>query len=41
MVSGAFVNGFDASTELLVSIGWVAGLSVAVGLLLRRSLGAR
>jgi hypothetical protein len=41
MVSGAFVNGFDATGELLVSIGWVAGLSVAVGLLLRRSLGAR
>jgi hypothetical protein len=41
MVSGAFVNGFDAGAELLISIGWVAGLSVAVGLLLRRSLGAR
>jgi hypothetical protein len=41
MVSGAFVTGFDATSELLISIGWVAALSVAVGLLLRRSLGAR
>ena len=41
MLDGAFSHSFDAGGELLLSLGWLAGLSVAVYLLLRRVLGAR
>ena len=41
MLDGAFSHSFDADGELLLSLGWLAGLSVAVYLLLRRVLGAR
>jgi hypothetical protein len=41
MLDGAFSHSFDAGGELLLSLGWLAGLSVAVYLLLRRVLRAR
>jgi hypothetical protein len=41
MLDGAFSHSFDAGGELLLSLGWLAALSVAVYLLLRRVLGAR
>jgi hypothetical protein len=41
MLDGAFSHSFDAGGELLLSLGWLAALSVAVYLLLHRVLGAR
>jgi hypothetical protein len=41
LYSGAFGYGFHASGELLLALGWLAALSVAVYLLLRRAVGLR
>jgi len=41
LVDGAFSGGFDAIGPLLVALLWLAALSVAVVVLLRRSLGGR
>jgi len=41
LVDGAFSQGFDALGPLLVALAWLLGLSVAVLVLLRRSLGGR
>lgn len=40
VVDGAFAAGFGAWTQLLVSLVWLAALAIAVGLVLRRALGA-
>ncbi|MGE5282802.1 MAG: ABC transporter permease [Chloroflexota bacterium] len=41
LLDGAFSQGFDAVGPLLVALAWLLALSVAVVVLLRRSLGAR
>ena len=41
MYDGAFSTVFHASTELLLSLGWIAALAIAVAIVLRRAVGAR
>lgn len=41
MVDGGFSSTFHAGGELALSLGWLAGLSVAVYLVLRRAVGSR
>jgi hypothetical protein len=41
MLDGAFSRSFDASGELVLTLGWLVALSVAVYLLLRRAIGVR
>ena len=41
MYDGAFSSTFHASAELLLSLGWTAGLAVAVAIVLRRAVGDR
>jgi len=41
MVDGGFSSPFHASGELALSLGWVAGLLVAVYVVLRRAVGSR
>jgi hypothetical protein len=41
MVGGAFSNGFHAGGELLLSLGWLAVLTTAVLIVLRRAIGPR
>jgi len=38
LIDGAFSQGFEATGPLLVALLWLAALSVAVVVLLRRSL---
>jgi len=39
MYDGAFSQGFHAGPELLLSLGWTAVLAIAVGIVLRRTVG--
>ena len=39
MYDGAFSQGFHAGSELLLSLGWTAVLAIAVGIVLRRTVG--
>jgi hypothetical protein len=41
LIDGAFSPGFDATGPLLLALAWLLGLSAAVVVLLRRSLGGR
>ena len=41
MLDGAFAGSFEAGPELLLALGWLAALSAAVYLLLRRAVGVR
>lgn len=41
LIDGAFSQNFDAGGPLAVALLWLAALSVAVVLLLRRSLGGK
>lgn len=41
LIDGAFSQGFEAGWPLAVGLLWLAGLAVAVIVLLRRSLGSR
>jgi len=41
IIDGAFSNGFDAVGPLLLALLWIAVLTVAVTVLLRRSVGSR
>lgn len=41
IIDGAFSQGFDAAGALAIALLWLAALSVAVIVLLRRSLGGR
>jgi len=41
LIDGAFSQSFDATGPLVVALLWLAVLSVAVIVLLRRALGAR
>jgi hypothetical protein len=41
MLDGAFSHTFNAGGNLLLAIAWLAGLAVAVYLLLRRAVGER
>jgi hypothetical protein len=41
MYEGAFSQSFHAGGDLLIGIGWLAGLGVAVYLVLRRAIGQR
>jgi hypothetical protein len=41
MIDGAYSPTFHAGGELLLAVGWLAALSLAVYLLLRRALGAQ
>ena len=41
MLDGAFASSFQAGPQLLLALGWLAALSAAVYLLLRRAVGAR
>jgi hypothetical protein len=41
MYEGAFSQSFNAGAELLLSLAWLAALSIAVYLVLRRAVGSR
>jgi hypothetical protein len=41
MLDGAFSHAFNAAGDLLLALGWVAGLALAVYLVLRRAVGVR
>jgi hypothetical protein len=41
LYSGAFSHGFHAAGDLVLALGWLAALSLAVYLVLKRAVGAR
>jgi hypothetical protein len=41
MLDGAYAHTFQAGGELLIALGWVAALTTAVFVVLRRAVGAK